>query len=69
LTRCLPSGEQLIGYTLAFLAQPAHAANDRPGRRSIGAWLQDTLDKAISPIGTVILCWPGGWWRWSCRSR
>ncbi len=55
-----PSGEQLIGYTLAFLASLLTLQMTGLGGGSIGVWLQDTLDKAISPIGTGILLL--AWW-------
>ncbi len=55
-----PSGEQLIGYTLAFLAGLLTLQMIGLGGGSVGAWLQDTLDTAISPIGTGILLL--AWW-------
>ena len=55
-----PSGEQLIGYALAFLASLLTLQMIGLGGGSIGAWLQNTLDTAISPIGTVILLL--AWW-------
>jgi len=55
-----PSGEQLIGYVLAFLACLLTLQMIGLDGGSIGVWLQNTLDAAINPIGTVVLLL--AWW-------